>query len=66
MDPTQPREEEDQDKPHTGAVVRGLLVEREAVPETPDHLPTTGEQLGVYRSLLQCERCVASSDIHGN
>lgn len=52
MDLAQPNEEEDQAKPHTGAVIRELLLEREAVLETPDHLPTTSEQLGFYRNPL--------------
>lgn len=54
VDLAQPHEEKDQDKPHTGAVIRELLLEREAVLETPDHLPAASKQLGVYRSPLQC------------
>lgn len=53
MDLAQVHEKEDQDKPHTGSVSRDLL-EKESVPEAPDHLPTTHEQPGVYKTPLQC------------
>lgn len=43
MDLAQSHEKEDQDKPHTGSVIRDLW--RESVPEAPDHLPTNNEQL---------------------
>lgn len=54
MDLAQSHEKEDQDKPHTGSVIRDLLLEKDSVPEASDHLPTTKEQLGVYRTPLQC------------
>lgn len=43
MDLAQSHKKEDQDKPRTGAVIRDLLLEKESVPEAPDHLPTTSE-----------------------
>lgn len=54
VDLAQPHEKEDQDEPHTGAEIIELLLEREEVLETRDHHPTTSQQLGVYRSPLQC------------
>lgn len=54
MDLAQSHEKEDQDKPYTGSVSRDLLLEKESVPEAPDHLPTSNEQLGAYRTPLQC------------
>lgn len=53
MDLAQSHEKAAQDKPHTGAVIRDRLLEKESVSEAPDHLLTTSEQLGVYRTPLQ-------------
>lgn len=53
MDLAQCHEKKDQDKPRAGSVIRDLL-EKGSVPEASDQLPTTYEQLGVYRTPLQC------------
>lgn len=52
MNLAQSHEKKDKDKPHAGSVIRDLL-EKESLPEAPDHLPTTNEQFGVYRIPLQ-------------
>lgn len=54
MDLAQSHEKKAQDKPHTGTVIRDHLLEKGSVPEAPDHLLPTNEQLGVYRTPLQC------------